>query len=1117
LVIASSGLGDGEAKRESAPEQLTLVVEILANIVVSMNSLSYPRLAVARDLISLSERQPVQAKAAMAALARLGETIAETATAGEVQALINGILSRESYVRNGSLQALQPLDLTELTFPVEIFIGRFDNDEPNVALADSLWEENGLDVTSDYIEKLLPFLQHDVAVVRNGAAQAIAEATAQFPENVKHVLEALRSLYVEKARVLAPEFDKFGMVIPESLDRQDPSHIRVAVARSLQALSPLMAKAHVLALFDFLVIEEALGDRASEVRQALLAAGVAVVDAHGDKVVSELIARFEAYLAQPANANVEADFVKEGVIVLFGRLAKHLPPGDKRTPIIIDRLLLALETPSEIVQVAVADCLPPLVKVAADQTESFLDRLFETLTTGAKYAARRGAAYGLAGLVKGRGLSVLSENELLSRLQESTQDKKNYQARQGAVFAYETLTSTLGRAFEPYLISIIPSLLSLFGDAQPDVREATSDAAKVIMSKISGHCVKQILPLLLSGLDEKQWRTKKGSIELLGAMAFCAPKQLSYSLPTIIPQLTGVLTDSHAQVRTAANTSLKTFGEVLSNPEIKKLQPTLLKALADPTSKTATALTALLATSFEHYLDSPSLALVVPILDRGLKERSSETKRKSVLIVGNMASLTESRDFIPYLGQLLPLIQAVLVDPVPEARATAAKALGTLVERLGEENFPSLVTKLLQTLRSDTSGVDRQGAAQGLSEVLAGLGVGRMEGLLPDIINSASSPRPYVREGFISLLIYLPATFGQRFAPHLGRIIPPILGGLADESEYVREASMRAGKMIISNYASRAIELLLPELERGMLDPSWRIRQSSISLTGELLYKVTGISGKVEIEEDEAPAHHADTARKALVEALGQEGRDRVLAILYIVRQDDVGSVRQASIHIWKALVHNTPKTAREILPTLFKMMVDLMGSEINAQRDVASRTLTELCRKSGDRTIGDIIPMMRSAVANPMPRTREGACLALAELIDNTSSDHLEAHEDTVIDAVRAALIDEDSAVRIAAARAFDALQEAIGPKTIERTIPTLLEAMRTPGEKSETALMALKEVMSVSLPNASSLAYGCEANPVRSHRRNRSEPRPSSQLYYLPLQLSRLRRSTLGLWLHW
>jgi hypothetical protein len=1064
LVIQNNGLGDADEKRENAAEQLTLVVELLSNIVGSMTPLNYPRITVAKDLISVSEKQPSQAKAGMAALARLGETIQDNATPEEIQALIGGILSQESYVRNGSLQALQPLDLTEMAFSVEIFIGRFDNDEPNVILADAIWEDNGLDVTDDYLGKLLPFLQHGVAVIRNGTAQALAEATAQFPEKVKQVLEGLRSLYVEKARLLAPEFDRFGMVIPESLDRQDPSHIRVAVARALQALSPLMEKAHVLALFDFLVIEEALGDRASEVRQALLAAGVTVVDEHGSKVVSELIARFEAYLAQPINASSEADFVKEGVIVLFGRLAKHLPAGDRRTPIIIDRLLLALETPSEIVQIAVADCLPPLVKVAADQTESFIERLFETLITGAKYAARRGAAYGLAGLVKGRGLSVLSENELMDRLAEAAQDKKNYQSRQGAVFAYETLTATLGRAFEPYLISVVPSLLTLFGDSQADVREATSDAAKVIMSKISGHCVKQILPLLLSGLEEKQWRTKKGSIELLGAMAFCAPKQLSYSLPTIIPQLTGVLTDSHAQVRTAANTSLKTFGEVLSNPEIKKLQPILLKALADPTSKTAQALTSLLATSFEHYLDSPSLALVVPILDRGLKERSSETKRKSVLIVGNMASLTESRDFIPYLGQLLPLIQSVLVDPVPEARATAAKALGTLVERLGEENFPSLVTKLLQTLRSDTSGVDRQGAAQGLSEVLAGLGIGRMEGLLPDIITNASSPRSYVREGFISLLVYLPATFGQRFAPHLGRIIPPILGGLADESEYVRDASMRAGRMIISNYASRAIELLLPELERGMLDAAWRIRQSSISLTGELLYKVAGISGKVEIEEDEAPAQHAETARKALTEALGQDGRDRVLAILYIVRQDNVGAVRQASIHIWKALVHNTPRTTREILPTLVKMIIDLMGSEAAEQRDTASRTLAELCRKSGERILAEVIPMLRNAVSSPIARTREGACTALTEVMETSNSDHLEVHENTVIEAVRIALVDEDSAVRVAAAGAFDALQEIIGAKAIDQTIPTLLEAMATPGQKSEAALMALKEVMSVS-----------------------------------------------------
>lgn len=190
-----------------------------------------------------------------------------------------------------------------------------------------------------------------------------------------------------------------------------------------------------------------------------------------------------------------------------------------------------------------------------------------------------------------------------------------------------------------------------------------------------------------------------------------------------------------------------------------------------------------------------------------------------------MATLTDAKDLIPYLTQLVPLLRGVLVDPVPEARSTAAKSLGGLVERLGETNFPTLIDTLLAVLKSPASGVDQQGAAQGLSEVLAGLGVDRLEGLLPTIIANTSSPRAYVREGHISLLIFLPATFGDRFSPYLGRIIQPVLSGLADDSDYVREASMKAGKMIVANHSTKAIDLLLPELELGLFDESWRIRQ----------------------------------------------------------------------------------------------------------------------------------------------------------------------------------------------------------------------------------------------------------------------------------------------------
>jgi HEAT repeat protein len=287
-----------------------------------------------------------------------------------------------------------------------------------------------------------------------------------------------------------------------------------------------------------------------------------------------------------------------------------LNPTDARIPIVIDKLLETLKTPAESVQAAVSDCLPPLIKSIKDNASNLIKGLLNQLFHSEKYAERRGAAFGLAGVVKGTGISALKDCNVMAALKEGVDNKKDYKCRQGALFAFETLSQSLGRLFEPYIIQILPLLLVCFGDSHPDVREATSDAAKVIMSKISGHCVKLILPSLLAGLDDRQWRTKKGSVELLGSMAFCAPKQLSISLPTIVPRLTNVLTDSHTNVQSAANEALLRFGEVISNPEIQALVPILLKGLSDPDKHTGSALDSLLKTAFVHYIDAPSLALV---------------------------------------------------------------------------------------------------------------------------------------------------------------------------------------------------------------------------------------------------------------------------------------------------------------------------------------------------------------------------------------------------------------------------------------------------------------------------------------------------------------------------
>lgn len=216
-------------------------------------------------------------------------------------------------------------------------------------------------------------------------------------------------------------------------------------------------------------------------------------------------------------------------------------------------------------------------------------------------------------------------------------------------------------------------------------------------------------------------------------------------------------------------------------------------------------------------------------------------KRRAAQITADMVHMVEDPlDLVPYLRQLVPQLEKLLTDAVPDVRLTSARSLGRLVRGLGEEHFPETVRTLCTGLFAKSSKVERSGHAQGLCEVLVALGPERLEGCVAELIPQSTHKMSHIREGTLWLLAFLPATMGTHFSKLIPTSLPVILKGLADESDGVREVSMRAGQIVIAQHGNSDTSVVLPSLEKSMFDSDWRIRQMVGQLLGDLLHKLGG-------------------------------------------------------------------------------------------------------------------------------------------------------------------------------------------------------------------------------------------------------------------------------------
>ncbi|KAL1482616.1 hypothetical protein MTO96_033684, partial [Rhipicephalus appendiculatus] len=186
--------------------------------------------------------------------------------------------------------------------------------------------------------------------------------------------------------------------------------------------------------------------------------------------------------------------------------------------------------------------------------------------------------------------------------------------------------------------------------------------------------------------------------------------------------------------------------------------------------------------------------------------------------------------------------------------------------------------------------------------------------------------------------------------------------------------------------------------------------------------------------------------------ALGEERRNRVLAGLYMGRLDTSLMVRQASLHVWKVVVTNTPRTLREILPTLFSLLLGFLASSSYDKQQL------------GERVLPEIVPILEQGLDSDLPDQRQGVCVGLSEILASTSRDMVLTFLDSLVPTVRRALCDPLKEVRVAAAKTFDNLHSTVGSRALDDILsPLLMQLGHGDSVLAENTLDGLRQVMAI------------------------------------------------------
>jgi elongation factor 3 len=157
-------------------------------------------------------------------------------------------------------------------------------------------------------------------------------------------------------------------------------------------------------------------------------------------------------------------------------------------------------------------------------------------------------------------------------------------------------------------------------------------------------------------------------------------------LPDILQPVINMCTDTSKKVRELSLKCLEHLVQTNGNSDLDRVIPGLVQALKDP-NHTVQAIDDLASCVFVQDVEAPALAVIMPIIRRGLRHKQTEIQRKSCVILDNVCRLVDDpKELSIAIPEILPLVKYCAENiSKPEAREVANRALKTILDHYDEK------------------------------------------------------------------------------------------------------------------------------------------------------------------------------------------------------------------------------------------------------------------------------------------------------------------------------------------------------------------------------------------------------------------------------------------------